>query len=804
MPAIAHPSRHPVARGDIPLTVAAARPAIRPSRYSKWRAAVLIGVHGLIAIHLVHWRLAGTTLSPVEPAEAMEFSKTGVVNAGVVFFSLAILSTLVLGRFFCGWGCHLIALQDLCRWLLGKIGIRPRPFRSRLLAWAPLFAFFYMFILPLLDPAREDAGGAGGAEQLRLTTEAFWATFPGWIIGGVTFLVCGFLIVYFLGSKGFCTYGCPYGGIFYLVDRAAVGRIRVTDACEGCGHCTAVCSSNVRVHQEVRDFGMVVDPGCMKCMDCVSVCPHGALYFGFGRPAALSRKRTPPSGPAKRPAPSCPWTHVVVYTACLFAVTWVLFGNFYDVVPPWAWAGAAVLMGYLTARGRGECSWPQELLLTGVFLLSLATFRGLYGIPFLMSLGLSAIVAFVALRSWELLATANVRLQNFSLKRGGRWTPAGAVYVCGVAAFALFWLHSGAVRIAGHFAQRIYEDSGTFVTTFDAALRSGDRLSADQRAEIRRGLAWAGWLDRWGLIHEVGNDMRLAWFHLLLGHEDDAEKRLRRAAETGGPNGSLRRDLAALLAARGRTDEALAELRRAVDADPDDAQSYVAAAGMLTALGRFDEAARVYDEALAALGTLADGRDAASEARPYGRGSARGDPHLLPLSLGGRGEEEALPDGRGSAQGHSRRLKPAAQAVIHHNYAILEAVRGDMEAAVGHFRQALALNPESHRSRHLLGEGLCALGRFDEGINELKLAAAALPDDLDVRRTLIEALAAAGRIAEAKAELATILKIAPLDAALHEWAASICEEWGDPDRTDQLRQAAQRLRGFRASSATDP
>jgi len=47
----------------------------------------------------------------------------------------------------------------------------------------------------------------------------------------------------------------------------------------------ATCTSNVLVHAEVKQYGMVVDPGCMKCMDCVSVCPNDALYFGFGKPA---------------------------------------------------------------------------------------------------------------------------------------------------------------------------------------------------------------------------------------------------------------------------------------------------------------------------------------------------------------------------------------------------------------------------------------------------------------------------------------------------------------------------------------
>ena len=80
-----------------------------------------------------------------------------------------------------------------------------------------------------------------------------------------------------------------------MVDRVAPGSIRVTDACEQCGHCTATCTSNVLVHQEVKHYKQVVDPGCMKCLDCVSVCPKDALYFGFGKPSLVAPK------PAKKP-----------------------------------------------------------------------------------------------------------------------------------------------------------------------------------------------------------------------------------------------------------------------------------------------------------------------------------------------------------------------------------------------------------------------------------------------------------------------------------------------------------------------
>src|SRR4051794_34690076 len=102
----------------VSLPVLSPKRQIKKSKMGRWRALVLILVQVAIAGHILLWVLTGMrrTLSPVEPSETMYTIEQGLINAGFVFFALAILSTFVLGRFFCGWGCHIVALQDLCGW----------------------------------------------------------------------------------------------------------------------------------------------------------------------------------------------------------------------------------------------------------------------------------------------------------------------------------------------------------------------------------------------------------------------------------------------------------------------------------------------------------------------------------------------------------------------------------------------------------------------------------------------------------------------------------------------------------------
>ena len=104
--------------------------------YSRWRAGSLIAVHLLIGLHIAHWLATGQTLAPLEFNEVLHTLHLGIITAGFLFMALTIVGTLVAGRFFCSWGCHILALQDLSAWLLDKLEIRPQPIRSRTPLWA--------------------------------------------------------------------------------------------------------------------------------------------------------------------------------------------------------------------------------------------------------------------------------------------------------------------------------------------------------------------------------------------------------------------------------------------------------------------------------------------------------------------------------------------------------------------------------------------------------------------------------------------------------------------------------------------
>ncbi len=559
------------------------------SRAAIWRAGALIALTLLMIAHVIQWRLMGQTVSPIEPSETMHTLQRGAVNAGFIFFSLAILATLIFGRFVCGWGCHIVALQDFCAWLMKKFGIKPRPFRSRLLLFVPLIVALYMFVWPTAYRIFALYYAGPPSEPIippftnHLITSDFWATFPPVAVAIPFLFICGFMTVYFLGSKGFCTYACPYGGVFVLADRIAPGKIRVTDACNQCGHCTATCTSNVLVHAEVKQFGMVVDPGCMKCMDCISVCPNDALYFGFGKPAIAISKTAAPK----------------------------------------------------TIKKNYSLTWPEEAAAAIIFFFSFLAIWDVYQlVPMLMALGVATITTFLALRVWRLFRAKDLSLYRFNLKSSGTIRRAGWVFL----ALALLWIgvnaHSGWIHYNESVGARTFEALKIPDELALARTNPVRWLSAADQANIAAGKKHFHAAIDGGLFVNSTALPKLAWMEYLSGNTEQAIGLLGKAAEHQEGQG---RALSlyyrgAILNRLGRYDQALASLDGALAERPDLIAAREERGESLWLLGRKEEAVSTWRDAAgsaslplannmlagaAAAAVVGGDADAAAEAAEY-------------------------------------------------------------------------------------------------------------------------------------------------------------------------------------------
>ncbi|TWT45356.1 putative electron transport protein YccM [Phycisphaerae bacterium RAS1] len=561
---------------------------MRPNKYARWRAATLISVYVLMGVHIAHWKIAGKTLAPLELNEVLYTLELGIVTAGFLFMLTAVAATAIFGRFFCGWGCHILALQDLCAWLLEKLHIRPRPIRSRVLLWVPLLAMLYMFVWPQAvrfwegrpPPTLRVFSDADGWASY-VTTD-FWRNLPGPWVTALTFAVCGFAIVYVLGSRSFCTYACPYGAVFRLADRAAPGRIVAAGDCSQCGTCTAACSSHVRVHEELLKYGTVVNANCLKDLDCVSACPNEAVKFGFTTPPALRSWR-----PLRR--------------------IWPAF----------------------------HFSAAEDVLMAAVFTATLLIFRGLYdAVPFLMTLGLGAITAYLALLTLRLMTRPDVRFNVLTLRRAGRLTTGGVAYVAAAILFAALAAHSGVIRAHEFIGHRRCD-------ALQRAAHAG--TAAPESTALAHALRPLLLCERWGLLRSPRLTQRIAWLQTGLGEQ---------------------------AAGRGEFERAAAYLCEALQRTPEQAHLHYNRGVMLATLGRLDEAEAAYRAALQRTPADAD---------------VCNNLALLLMQRGAAAEAEALL--------HAALASNAEHAGAHFNLARLLAARGDAPAAEPHLRRAAQIDP---------------------------------------------------------------------------------------------------------------
>ena len=221
----------------------------------KARIFSLLLIHILILLHVYVWK------------------------SSTVLFAFAF--TQIFGRFFCGWACHFGAIQELSYYILKKLNIKTITIDSKLVTLLPIIILLNYYVLPNVYHAMQNPWTS---IEITLNEPDIWAFLPGMVIGSITFAVDGFMIVYFLGKKGFCRFLCPWGAFLKIPNALALFKVRKTDTCTHCHVCTTDCPVGIDVSYEINTYKKVVSTNCTSCMMCTSGCPSNALSYKFSNP----------------------------------------------------------------------------------------------------------------------------------------------------------------------------------------------------------------------------------------------------------------------------------------------------------------------------------------------------------------------------------------------------------------------------------------------------------------------------------------------------------------------------------------
>ncbi len=188
--------------------------------------------------------------------------------------------TALWGRFFCGYLCAFGGMQELMSFIAKKLKM-PQPRISpqadrimRKLKYAVLGLLFILWTFGISYDYFSPWSVFGQYSNFK-----GWSDLSGWLTVGGQFLI-GIMLFSLVVERGFCRYFCPLGGIFSLISRQRLFRVKSNGQCVACGRCDRECPMGISVSEcgYANAGGSVNSPECIDCFRCVDGCGAKALY----------------------------------------------------------------------------------------------------------------------------------------------------------------------------------------------------------------------------------------------------------------------------------------------------------------------------------------------------------------------------------------------------------------------------------------------------------------------------------------------------------------------------------------------
>jgi polyferredoxin len=216
-------------------------------------------------------------LSPVLIVQA---SAKGIINGSFVLFLLMFISSLFLGRAYCGWVCPGAGCQEAI--FLARDRKVRRGDYLKWLIWVPWIGAIALLAIR-----------AGGYTRV----DFFYMTTHGISIGGTQSVITYFIVLLLLivmpafvvGKRSFCHHLC-WMAPFMITGRRIRNHLNWPslqlrsnpEACKHCHTCAEHCPMSLPVEDMVQGASME-NAECILCGTCVDGCKEGAITYNWGK-----------------------------------------------------------------------------------------------------------------------------------------------------------------------------------------------------------------------------------------------------------------------------------------------------------------------------------------------------------------------------------------------------------------------------------------------------------------------------------------------------------------------------------------
>jgi polyferredoxin len=230
-------------------------------------------------IILLSFFLFPATFYYLSPVLIIEASSRGIINGSFILFFTLFISSLLMGRGFCGWVCPGAGCQESI--FIARSKEVTRGDTLKWVIWVPWVSTVVILAIR-----------SGGYSKI----DFFFQTTHGLSVGNVQGLIAYFFVLLLIampalivGKRAFCHHLC-WMAPFMVLGRKIGNNFKwpslhlksYPEFCANCHTCTKNCPMSLPVEKMVNSKSMDHSE-CILCGTCVDGCKEGVIKYDWGK-----------------------------------------------------------------------------------------------------------------------------------------------------------------------------------------------------------------------------------------------------------------------------------------------------------------------------------------------------------------------------------------------------------------------------------------------------------------------------------------------------------------------------------------